>query len=290
MMYPVERVIGHDHLVSMGFAPELVTEWLEAGQLHVTTWPGFYRCTEAFERDLTRLATRRCIGRGHLLALGVTAREVQRWQRSGVLRGAGARGFYEIAVGLLEQVLRREPGAAAPDDLRGAPNPPEPQVVEPPPAAPECPSPSPGLRVVACTIGQARAFVAAHHRHLKPPPGGLFAVGVALHGQLVGAAIVGRPVARQLQNGETAEVTRVCTGGERNAYSMLLSACRRGAAALGYRRVITYTLETEPGASLRGAGWHQVATVKAASWHRDARPRAPGLVVDKRRWEAPLAA
>jgi len=115
-------------------------------------------------------------------------------------------------------------------------------------------------------------------------------LGVALHGQLVGAAIVGRPVARQLQNGETAEVTRVCTGGERNACSMLLSACRRGAAALGYRRVITYTLETEPGASLRGAGWHQVATVKAASWHRDARPRAPGLVVDKRRWEAPRAA
>lgn len=87
-------------------------------------------------------------------------------------------------------------------------------------------------------------------------------VGVACGGELVGVAIVGRPVARALQDGKTAEVSRVCTSGEPNACSKLLSACRRVAVALGYSRLITYTLVSELGTSLRAAGWREVAAVR----------------------------
>lgn len=66
---------------------------------------------------------------------------------------------------------------------------------------------------------------------------------------------------------------------------LVVAACRRTAAALGYRRVITYTLASEPGTSLRAAGWHPTATVRAGPWSRRARPRQAGLLADKRRWE-----
>lgn len=114
-------------------------------------------------------------------------------------------------------------------------------------------------------------------------------MGLARGDDLVGAAIVGRPVARGLQDGHTAEVTRVCTLGDRNACTMLLSACRRGAAALGYHRVITYTLNSEPGTSLRAAGWQETAQVRGRSWNCASRPRDPSTQRGKRRWEAPMS-
>lgn len=92
---------------------------------------------------------------------------------------------------------------------------------------------------------------------------------------------------RALQDGSTVEVTRVCTLGDRNACSMLLSACRRSAAVLGYRRVVTYTLASEPGTSLWAAGWREVGWVRGRSWNCAARPRADQPLHDKRRWEAP---
>ena len=70
-----------------------------------------------------------------------------------------------------------------------------------------------GLEIVPCSISDAKAFVHQHHRHHKPPVSALFAVAVASAGDVVGVAIVGRPVARGLQDSFTAEVTRVATDG-----------------------------------------------------------------------------
>ena len=130
------------------------------------------------------------------------------------------------------------------------------------------------LSLVPVTFRECLAFVAAHHRHSVPPRGWRFGVGVAAEdGTLVGVAMVGRPVARMAQDGVTVEVNRVCTDGSRNACSMLYGAAWRAARALGYRRLITYTLASEGGASLRASGYRVVGEVAAASWNRPGRPR-----------------
>ena len=111
------------------------------------------------------------------------------------------------------------------------------------------------LALCPITITEAKAFVAEHHRHHKAPQGGLFAVACQADGAIVGVAVVGRPSARLSADGYTAEVTRLCTTGQPNACSVLYSAAWRAARALGYRRLITYTLPEEGGASLRASGW-----------------------------------
>jgi hypothetical protein len=112
------------------------------------------------------------------------------------------------------------------------------------------------MRVVPINRDDAHAFIRRHHRHHKPPVGDKFAIGVVDDTEtLCGVAVVGRPVARKLDDGKIAEITRVCTDGTRNACSMLYGACRRAALAMGYAHVITYTLPEEGGASLRAAGF-----------------------------------
>jgi len=144
------------------------------------------------------------------------------------------------------------------------------------------------VRLSPLTIGEAKAYVARHHRHRGEPTGALFAIGVAAEDRICGVAIVGRPSARELQDGFTAEVTRLCTDGSRNACSLLYGACWRAARAMGYRRLVTYTLESETGASLRGAGWRVVGSTRAESWHRRSRPRVDRCPLQvKLRWEAP---
>lgn len=88
-----------------------------------------------------------------------------------------------------------------------------------------------------------------------------------------GVAIIGNPVARMLDDGWTAEVTRLCTTGERNACSILYAAAWRACRALGYRRLVTYILDSEPGTSLRAAGWQCVGEAGGGSWGRADRPR-----------------
>lgn len=146
------------------------------------------------------------------------------------------------------------------------------------------------LRIVPMSLREANAFVDAHHRHHGPAWGCKFTVGVADDEKICGVAIAGRPVTRHLDDGWTIEVTRCCTDGTRNACSMLYAACRRAAWALGYHRLITYTLATEEGASLRAAGWRCVAEVRGESWNRPSRPRVDTQPLqDKLRWEAPEA-
>ena len=144
------------------------------------------------------------------------------------------------------------------------------------------------LRVVPIDFAAANAFVERHHRHHKPMPGAKFCVAVSDDTEIRGVAIVGRPVARMLDNGWTLEVNRCCTDGARNACSMLYGACWRVARELGYQRVITYTLPVEGGASLRGAGWRNVGLRGGGGWDRPNRPRvAPSelLMGQKTLWE-----
>lgn len=132
------------------------------------------------------------------------------------------------------------------------------------------------LELVPVIRDTARAFVGRHHRHNLPPRGAIFYIGVADQlGELRGVAIVGRPVSRHLDDGATLEVLRVCTDGAPNACSMLYGASARIARELGYRRLYTYTLETEPGTSLRAAGWTRDADLKARTdtWDTPIRPR-----------------
>ena len=128
------------------------------------------------------------------------------------------------------------------------------------------------LRVVPLTLREANAFVGQWHRHHGPVRGSRFQVAAAIGGQIVGVAIVGRPVARMLDDGLTAELTRLCTDGTPHAGSFLLSAAKRAAHFLGYRKLITYTLVEEGGASLPRAGWRLVDTgAGGGSWSRPAR-------------------
>jgi hypothetical protein len=142
------------------------------------------------------------------------------------------------------------------------------------------------ISLMPCHLAEANAFVHAHHRHHGRVVGAKFALGAAVDGRLVGVAIVGRPVARGLQDGFTVEITRVATDGTPNACSFLYSAARRAALALGYRRILSYTLATEPGTSLRAAGWRPTARVRGRSWSCRARPRvAKAPSAEKVRWE-----
>lgn len=148
------------------------------------------------------------------------------------------------------------------------------------------------LSAVPMTQREASEFVAAFHRHNKPPRGALFQVGASDGERLVGVAMVGRPVSRTLQDGATAEVLRCCVldDAPKGSCSFLYGACWRAAKALGWRKLITYTLATESGASMRGAGWKVVAEVDPAQngWHRHKRSRDWQAIYgqQKLRWEA----
>ena len=129
------------------------------------------------------------------------------------------------------------------------------------------------MRHVKIGLDEANAFVKANHRHHKPVVGHLFSIGAALNDKIVGVVIVGRPVSRMRDDGETAEVTRLCTDGTKDACSFLYGAAARAAFALGYRKVGTYILASEPGTSLMGAGWKLIGERGGGSWSVPSRPR-----------------
>jgi hypothetical protein len=131
----------------------------------------------------------------------------------------------------------------------------------------------PLLQLQPISFREACAFIKTHHRHHTPPQGFLFGLAVNDGSRVVGVATVGRPVARRLQDGWTAEVTRLCTDGTPHAASKLLSAARRAAHALGYKRVITYILVTETGVSLKAAGWVEKGKAGGGDWNKPSRPR-----------------
>jgi len=137
------------------------------------------------------------------------------------------------------------------------------------------------LLLVPVGFAEARAFLEVWHRHLGPPRGHKFSLGLRdADGVLVAVAIVGRPAARALDDGQTVEVTRLASDGTPNACSKLLGAAARAARALGYRRLVTYTRAEETGASLRAAGWLPVAVLPPRRGRGGA--MGPGRV----RWQA----
>lgn len=144
------------------------------------------------------------------------------------------------------------------------------------------------LCVVPISFAEANAFVAQHHR---PVAGCKFCVATAYSGtgepRIAGVALVGRPVARSLDDGFTLEVNRLCTDGHKNACSMLYAATWRAARALGYRKLITYTLPEEGGSSLRAAGWRLIGAAGGGTWHCPSRPRVDAHPTQQKlRWEA----
>lgn len=123
------------------------------------------------------------------------------------------------------------------------------------------------LAVVPLTFAEANEYVDANHRHNGKLPTGKLACGLVDEaGTLRGVAIAGLPKARMLMDRFAIEVNRVCTDGVPNGCSMLYGAMTRAAKALGYRRLITYTLESEPGSSLRASGWTQTHRWDGGSW------------------------
>ena len=138
------------------------------------------------------------------------------------------------------------------------------------------------LRHVRIDLAEANAFVTEHHRHHKPVVGHLFSLGAVAGDKIVGVAIVGRPVSRFRDDGETAEVTRLCTDGNKNACSFLYGACARAAFALGFKRIGTYILASEPGTSLTAAGWRLLGETPGRSWSVPSRPRVDKTPLQKR--------
>jgi len=120
---------------------------------------------------------------------------------------------------------------------------------------------------------EACEFIKRHHSHHKPPTGWKFGIAVNNGKEVVGVVTVGRPVARHLDDGYTLEVNRCCTNGTPNAASMLYGAACRASFALGYKRLITYILESEKGTSLKAAGWKVIGVAGGGKWNRKTRPR-----------------
>jgi len=129
------------------------------------------------------------------------------------------------------------------------------------------------MKIIPVSLKDANAFVAKYHRHHKPVQGHKFSIGLEYHGELVGVAIVGRPVARHRDDGRTLEVTRLCTNGAKNACSKLYAAAWRACRAMGYTRLGTYILDSESGTSLRAAGWKEIYNTRGRSWDCQSRPR-----------------
>ena len=134
---------------------------------------------------------------------------------------------------------------------------------------------------------EACIFIKEHHRHHIPPQGWKFGIAVNDGEKVVGVITIGRPVARNFDDGLTMEVTRCCTDGTKNAPSMLYGAACRAVFAMGYRRLITYTLQKEPGTSLKSANWRLVGTAGGGSWNGTRKRIDKHPTEQKLLWEAP---
>lgn len=129
------------------------------------------------------------------------------------------------------------------------------------------------LEIRPITLREANAYVAQRHRHNLPVNGHKWSIACYDGDRLCGVAIAGQPIARKLDDGLTIEVRRVCTDGTYNACSILYGACARTAKAMGYKRIVTYTLQSEPGTSLKASGWTDCGEAGGVSWNMPSRPR-----------------
>ena len=130
------------------------------------------------------------------------------------------------------------------------------------------------MKLVPCSLEEANAFVAEHHRHHRPTPVAKFSIAaMSDSGEVVGVVIVGLPKARLAMDGWTLEVTRLASDGSRNACSFLYGAAARAAFALGFKCIGTYILAHEDGATLNAAGWRMIGQTTGRSWSTPSRLR-----------------
>lgn len=150
------------------------------------------------------------------------------------------------------------------------------------------------MHIRPSTLREAAAFVAQHHRHSAPPKGHRWSIKAVHHDLTVAVAVVGRPLARMLDEEGVAEVLRVCAAPDapKGVNSMLYAACWRAWREMGGTKMLTYTLQEESGASLRALkqqGWRRAAAVRPHSkgWDRGDRPQVadPIYQAPKVRWE-----
>ena len=148
------------------------------------------------------------------------------------------------------------------------------------------------LRVVPCSNERAKEYVTAEHRHHGASVQARFSLAAIDEGGNVrGVVMVGRPVARMLDDGWTLEVNRLATDGAPNACSLLYGAARRVAKEMGYAKLVTYIREDEPGTSLRASGWVSEGPIRARSWNMPGRPRTDKTeIVRRTRWSVMLGA
>ena len=135
------------------------------------------------------------------------------------------------------------------------------------------------------TFKQASIFINLHHRHHNATVGCKFCVGLYENEQIIGCAVCGRPVSRFLDDGLTCEINRVCVlEGYKNACSKLYGACCRIAKNMGYKKVITYTLQSENGASLKASNFICEGQAGGTHWtgKRDKGQNIPKEM--KKRW------
>lgn len=129
------------------------------------------------------------------------------------------------------------------------------------------------LELVPISLKEANEFVKKYHRHHQPVVGHKFSIAASDGENIVGVAIVGRPVSRYLDDGWTLEVNRLCTDGTKNACSFLYSAAWRCAKNMEYKKLITYILKSEPGTSLKASGWKCVGEAGGERWTGKRRPK-----------------
>ena len=142
------------------------------------------------------------------------------------------------------------------------------------------------LELAPITLAEANEFVETFHRHYGRVVGHKFSKAVTDGHKVRGVCIVGRPVARGLDDGWTLEVSRCCRDGTKNACSKLDGAAWRAAKALGYHKLVTYTGKEEPGITLKAAGWKLVGEAGGGNWNTQSRPRVDTQRQQmKLRWE-----
>lgn len=144
------------------------------------------------------------------------------------------------------------------------------------------------LEIRPITFKEANCFVQENHRHHGGTIGCKFCLACYKQNRLVGVAICGRPVSRYLDDGLTLEINRLCTTGIKNTCSILYGAACRVAKEMGYKKVVTYTLESENGASLKASNFKCAGIAGAPEWTGKRKTGVKSPHELKKRWERAL--
>ena len=141
-----------------------------------------------------------------------------------------------------------------------------------------------GMEIRPISLKNANRFVEKNHRHHHSTTGHKFSICACIGEKIVGVAICGRPVSRHIDGGTVIEINRLCTDGTKNACSFLYGACCRIAKEMGYRKIITYILESENGSSVKASNFVCEGTAGGEMWTGE-RKRDNGVPKElKTRW------